>query len=349
VVRLAVSASLSTSASGRTAVRRAREPAWAHALAAATSPALAADARPVVPVLPRASAEGFGSIDAARIARLRLRPDLRSRREGGRGSLRKGKRESPRVSSSRSRGRRARRRQLLGGGLRSLPPLGVLLLLATRKTPQARRSLVSFSASVRGAADHGCLRPCRARLVLLLEGSPRRMPAAAALLIGATVVLARRSSPPRRPRGTSSSSRLRRRQPLARQRSGRPAASRTRGRNGPWDVAIATPARAGVARRTKRHGYARTLERANADPAGLARRRSLQGRLAHAGRGAARQPCVRVLRPGIGDSENAPWLRRPARLAVVSAFAVKPGRGIVLPLLWIAAGPHRPRRARGLR
>jgi tetratricopeptide (TPR) repeat protein len=109
--------------------------------------------------------------------------------------------------------------------------------------------------------------------------------------------------------------------------------------NGPWDVVIAAPARAGAAPKDEEAWFTRrAAERAAADPAGLARAvlskavwltQAEEPRDNHAYAFFAGESGILRVLPGFGVL---------FAFAVASAFAVRPGRGIVLPALWIAAG-----------
>jgi len=217
---------------------------------------------------------------------------------------------------------------------------GSLLLLATRKTP-AGAALAGLLLGAACAARPTALLFVLAALaaVLLLEGWPRRGPSAAALLIGVAVVLT--------PAVVASS-----------RASGRFVFVRAYGAvnlwlgndpasggvqnarpNGPWDVVIAAPARAGVAPKDEEAWFTRkTLERAQADPAGLARAvlskavwltQAEEPRDNHAYAFFARESGILRVLPGFGAL---------LALAAASVFAWRGLRGKALPLLWIAAG-----------
>ncbi len=236
--------------------------------------AVASDARPRVPVLPRPPPEGL------RVARRRegraggaREPDVRPRGAERRDSLRKARGPRGGNPARGFRSCRARGRQLLGGRLRGARSLGGAL--SPRGAEDSRRSRSGRPSSrrrVRGAPDRAPLRPRRARGDL----PPRGLDAAGA--VGG------RARPRRGPRA----------------RAGRLRASRAAGRfvfvraygavnlwlgndpasggvqnarpNGPWDRVAAAPARAGVAPAGEEAYFTRrTLARAKDDPAGFAR------------------------------------------------------------------------------
>ena len=343
VVRLAVSASLSHLGLWQNPQFDARENlAWAHALAAGDfawpSPPTHGPAYPFFLAL---LLKVFGSIDAARIAQAALASAtcVLVARAGE-------------VLFERKAGIAAGLLLAISGpvalvdvsfweeGFVGFLLTAALLLLATRRTP-AGAACAGLLLGVACAARPTTVVFVLAALafVLLLEGSPRRMPAAAALLIGATVVLA--------PAVVASSKAaghfvfVRAYGAVNLWLGNDPASGGIQNArpNGPWDVAIAAPARAGVAPKDEEAWFTRrTLERANADPAGLARAvlskavwltQAEEPRDNHAYAFFARESGILRMLPGFGVL---------LALAVVSAFAVKPGRGIVLPLLWIAAG-----------
>ncbi len=109
--------------------------------------------------------------------------------------------------------------------------------------------------------------------------------------------------------------------------------------NGPWDRVAAAPARAGVPPGGEEGWFMRrTLARAAADPAGLARvlvsklvwlTQAEEPRDNHAFAFFASQSGILRMLPGFGLL---------LALAMAAAFVRPPPRGAALPLLWIAAG-----------
>jgi tetratricopeptide (TPR) repeat protein len=215
-----------------------------------------------------------------------------------------------------------------------------LLLLATRKTT-AGAALAGLLLGVACAARPTAVVFVLAALafVLLLEGSPRRMPAAAALLIGVTVVLAPAVLASSRASGYFVF--VRAYGAVNVWLGNDPASGGVQNArpNGPWDVVIAAPARAGVAPRDEEAWFTRrAVERAAAAPSGLARAvlskalwltQAEEPRDNHAYAFFADQSGILRILPGFGAL---------LALAAASAFAWRDLRGKALPLLWIAAG-----------
>jgi tetratricopeptide (TPR) repeat protein len=215
-----------------------------------------------------------------------------------------------------------------------------LLLLATRRTTGG----AAFAGLLLGGA-------CAARptallfvaaalvAVLFLEGWARRLPAAlavaagvAALLVPAVVASSRASGHFVFVRAYGAVNLWLGNDPA----SGGVQNARP---NGPWDRVVAAPARAGVAPADEEAWFTRlALDRASADPAGLARvilskavwlTQAEEPRDNHAYAFFAAQSTILRMLPGFGTL---------LALAAASVFAWRSVRGKTLPLLWIAAG-----------
>ncbi len=217
---------------------------------------------------------------------------------------------------------------------------GALLLLVARRNP-ASAGVSGLLLGVACAARPTAVLFVLAALtfVLLFEGSPRRVPAVAALLLGVTVVLVPAVLGSSRAAGHFVFVRAYGAVNLWIGNDPASGGVQNARPNGPWDVVIAAPARAGVAPKDEEAWFTRrTLERAKADPAGLARAvlskavwltQAEEPRDNHAYAFFAGESGILRMLPGFGVL---------FALAIASAFAVPPGRGSVLPLLWIAAG-----------
>lgn len=214
-----------------------------------------------------------------------------------------------------------------------------LLLLATRKSP-AGAAFAGLLLGLACAARPTSLVYVLAGLAVILAGTwPRRAASAGALVLGAGLVLV--------PAVLASS-----------KASGRFVFVRANGAvnlwlgndpasggvqnarpNGPWDRVAAAPARAGVAPRDEEAWFTRrTLERAKADPAGLARAvlskavwltQAEEPRDNHSYAFFASRSAFLALLPGFGLL---------LALAAAATFARIPLRAAALPLLWIFAG-----------
>ena len=187
-----------------------------------------------------------------------------------------------------------------------------LFLLASRRTA-AGAGVAGLLLGVACAARPTAVLFVLAALafLLLFEGSPRRMPAAAARLLGVTVVLAPALFGSSRAAGRFVF--VRAYGAVNRWFGKDPASGGVQGArpNGPWDRVAAEAARAGVPPSGEEAYFTRrTLQRAAADPAGLAR--VVLSKLVWLTQAEGRATTMPTRSsPGIGDSENAPRFRIP--------------------------------------
>ncbi len=217
---------------------------------------------------------------------------------------------------------------------------GALFLLVARKTP-ASAGVAGLLLGVACAARPTAVLFVLAALtfVLLFEGSPRRVPAAAALLLGVTVVLA--------PAVLASSKAaghfvfVRAYGAVNLWLGNDPASGGVQNArpNGPWDRVAAAPARAGVPPGGEEGWFMRrTLARAAADPAGLAR--VLVSKLVWLTQ--AEEPrdnlAFAFFASQSGILRMLPGFGLLLALAAASGFAWRSLRGKALVLLWLAAG-----------
>ena len=215
-----------------------------------------------------------------------------------------------------------------------------LLLLATRRTP----AFTAVTGVLLGAA-------CAARptallfvvaalaAVLALEGWSRRGAAALALAAGVALVLVPVVAASSRAAGRFVFVRAYGAVNLWMGNDPAGGGVQNARPNGPWDRLAASPARAGVAPKDEEAWFTRrTLERAAADPGGLARVvlskalwlvQAEEPRDNHAFAFFATQAPLLALLPGFGLL---------LALAAAAAFARIPIRAAALPLLWIVAG-----------
>ena len=290
--------------------------------------AVASHARPRVPVLPR------GSPEALRLDRRRARraggarePDVRPRRARGRDSLRKARRLRRGNPARGFRSRRARGRQLLGGGLRGPRPLG--RAAPPRGAEDCRRSRRRRPPSwrrLRGAADRGPVRSRGARL----RPPFRRLPSAGRRQRRRSFLASPSSSSlpcsARRERRATSSSSV----PTAPSTSGsgttrRQEASRTRGRTGRGTGSPPPPRARASPRRTRRRGS--RAARSSAPPRiRWASPASVLSKLAWLTQ--AEEPrdnhAFAFLASRIGDSSSAPRFRAPSRAGRCRVFRAPP-------------------------
>jgi tetratricopeptide (TPR) repeat protein len=217
---------------------------------------------------------------------------------------------------------------------------GALVLLVTRKTP-AGAGVAGLLLGVATASRPTALAFLLVALVAILytEHWPQRLPAAGALALGATLVLA--------PAVLASSKAsghfvfVRAYGAINLWLGNDPASGGVQNArpNGPWDLVVAAPARAGIAPKDEEAWFTRrTLERAKADPAGFARAvlskavwltQAEEPRDNHAYAFFTLESGILRMLPGFGLLFS---------LAVASVFVRPPPRGAALPLLWIAAG-----------
>jgi tetratricopeptide (TPR) repeat protein len=214
-----------------------------------------------------------------------------------------------------------------------------LFLLATRRTP-AGAACAGLLLGAACAARPTSLVYVAAALAVIVAGAwPRRAVSAGALVLGAGLLLAPAVLASSRASGHFVF--VRAYGAVNVWLGNDPASGGVQNArpNGPWDVVIAAPVRAGVAPKDEEAWFTRrAVERAAADPTGLARAvlskavwltQAEEPRDNHAYAFFAGESGILRMLPGFGVL---------FALAVASAFAAPPGRGIVLPLLWIAAG-----------
>ncbi len=216
---------------------------------------------------------------------------------------------------------------------------GALLLLVARRTP-ASAGASGLLLGIACAARPTSLVYVVAALAVILVGAwPRRAVSAGALVLGASLLLG--------PAVLASSKAsgyfvfVRAYGAVNLWLGNDPASGGVQNArpNGPWDLVVAAPARAGVAPKDEEAWFTRrTLERAKADPSGLARAvlskaawltQAEEPRDNHAYAFFAGESGILRMLPGFGAL---------LALAAVSGFAWRGLRGKALPLLWIAAG-----------
>ncbi len=217
---------------------------------------------------------------------------------------------------------------------------GALLLLLSRRTPAgagASGLLLGIACAARPTSLVFVLAALAA--VFFLEGWTRRVPAAFALAAGVAVLLVPAVAASSKASGHFVFVRAYGAVNLWLGNDPASGGVQNARPNGPWDLVVAAPARAGVAPKDEEAWFTRrTLERAKGDPAGLVRAvlskavwltQAEEPRDNHAYAFFAGESGILRMLPGFGVL---------FALAVASVFVRPPPRGVALPLLWIAAG-----------